>query len=225
MSEQKIKVCTFSQQPLFQEGVLNALSGTEDIQIIGQAKVTDQALIIEVMPPDVVIVDIDTLPDSSLSLAYRLKQRLPSVGIIMLTSSPSDDQLFQALENQVAAYLSKEISGDYLTGMVRRVARGEYPINESLSSRPEIAGKILNQFQELSGKAEAATLIAPLTTRETEVLNYVAQGYSNKQIAAKLDISEQTIKNHVASIMMKLNANARTQAVVIAVQQGLISID
>ncbi len=225
MSEQKIKVCTFSQQPLFQEGVLNALSGTEDIQIIGQAKVTDQALIIEVMPPDVVIVDIDTLPDSSLSLAYRLKQRLPSVGIIMLTSSPSDDQLFQALENQVAAYLSKEISGDYLTGMVRRVARGEYPINESLSSRPEIAGKILNQFQELSGKAETETLIAPLTTRETEVLNYVAQGYSNKQIAAKLDISEQTIKNHVASIMMKLNANARTQAVVIAVQQGLISID
>jgi len=225
MSEQKIKVCTFSQQPLFQEGVLNALSGTEDIQIIGQAKVTDQALIIEVMPPDVVIVDIDTLPDSSLSLAYRLKQRLPSVGIIMLTSSPSDDQLFQALENQVAAYLSKEISGDYLTGTVRRVARGEYPINESLSGRPEIAGKILNQFQELSGKAEAATLIAPLTTRETEVLNYVAQGYSNKQIAAKLDISEQTIKNHVASIMMKLNANARTQAVVIAVQQGLISID
>jgi len=225
MSEQKIKVCTFSQQPLFQEGVLNALSGTEDIQIIGQAKVTDQALIIEVMPPDVVIVDIDTLPDSSLSLAYRLKQRLPSVGIIMLTSSPSDDQLFQALENQVAAYLSKEISGDYLTGTVRRVARGEYPINESLSGRPEIAGKILNQFQELSRKAETETLIAPLTTRETEVLNYVAQGYSNKQIAAKLDISEQTIKNHVASIMMKLNANARTQAVVIAVQQGLISID
>jgi len=225
MSEQKIKVCTFSQQPLFQEGVLNALSGTEDIQIIGQAKVTDQALIIEVMPPDVVIVDIDTLPDSSLSLAYRLKQRLPSVGIIMLTSSPSDDQLFQALEHQVAAYLSKEISGDYLTGTVRRVARGEYPINESLSGRPEIAGKILNQFQELSGKAETETLIAPLTTRETEVLNYVAQGYSNKQIAAKLDISEQTIKNHVASIMMKLNANARTQAVVIAVQQGLISID
>ena len=225
MNEQQIKVCTFSQQPLFQEGILSALSGIEDIQIIGQAKVTDKGLIIEVMPPDVVIVDIDVSPDSSLSLAHRLKQRLPSVGIIMLTSSPSDDQLFKAIENQVAAYLSKEINGDQLADMVRRVARGEYPINESLSSRPELAGKILNQFQALSGKTEVETLISPLTARETEILNYVAQGYSNKQIAAKLTISEQTIKNHVASIMLKLNANARTQAVVIAVQQGLISID
>jgi len=197
----------------------------EDIQIIGQAKVTDKALIVEVMPPDVVIVDIDVSPDSSLSLAHRLKQRSPSVGIIMLTSSPSDDQLFQAIENQVAAYLSKEINGDQLADMVRRVARGEYPINESLSSRPELAGKILSQFQELSGKTEVETLISPLTARETEILNYVAQGHSNKQIAAELSISEQTIKNHVASIMVKLNANARTQAVVIAVQKGLISID
>ena len=225
MSEQKIKVCTFSQQPLFQEGLLNAFSGTEDIQVIGQTKVTDQTLIVEVMPPDVVIIDTDNAPDSSLSLAYRLKQRLPSVGIIMLTFNPSDAQLFQAIENRVAAYLSKEIIGDQLADMVRRVAHGEYPINESLSSRPKLAGKILSQFQELSGKPETETLIAPLTTRETEVLNYVAQGYSNKQIAAKLDISEQTIKNHVASIMIKLNANARTQVVVIAVQQGLISID
>lgn len=204
---------------------MSALSGIEDIQIIGQAKVTDKGLIIEVMPPDVVIVDIDVSPDSSLSLAHRLKQRLPSVGIIMLTSSPSDDQLFKAIENQVAAYLSKEINGDQLADMVRRVARGEYPINESLSSRPELAGKILHQFQGLSGKTEVETLISPLTARETEILNYVAQGYSNKQIAAELSISEQTIKNHVASIMLKLNANARTQAVVIAVQQGLISID
>ena len=225
MNKQQIKVCTFSQQPLFQEGILHALSSADDVQVIGQAKVTDKTMIIEVMPPDVVIVDIDASPDSSLSLAHRLKQRLPSVGIIMLTSSPSDDQLFQVLENQVAAYLSKEISGDCLADIIRRVAGGEYPINESLSTHPEVAGKMLRQFQELSGKREVETLIAPLTARETEILNYVAQGYSNKQIAAELTISEQTIKNHVASIMVKLNANARTQAVVIAVQKGLISID
>ena len=225
MEKHKIKVCTFSQQPLFQEGILSVLSGTEDIQIIGQTKVTDQALIVEVMPPDVVIVDIDNSPDSSLGLIRRLKQRLASVGIIMITSNPSDDQLFQAIEDKVAAYLSKEIIGDQLAEMVRRVGNGEYPINESLSNRPELAGKILSQFQELSGKTETEALIAPLTARETEVLNYVAHGYSNKQIASKLDISEQTIKNHVASIMIKLNANARTQAVVIAVQQGLISLD
>jgi len=225
MSEQKIKVCTFSQQLLFQEGLLHSLGSQEDIEVIAQAKVTDKPLIIEVMPPDVVIIDVDAPSDSGLSLARRLRQRLPSVGIIMLTSSPSDDQLFQVLETEVAAYVSKEIAGDYLADVVRRVARGEYPISESLSERPEVAVRILRQFQELADKAEVETLISPLTARETQVLNYVAQGYSNKQIAAKLDISEQTIKNHVASIMLKLNANARTQAVVIAVQKGLISID
>jgi DNA-binding NarL/FixJ family response regulator len=225
MDKPKIKVCTFSQQPLFQEGVLRAFSGKEDLQIIGQANVTDQALFTEVMPPDVVIVDIDTLSDSGLNLASRFKQRLPSVGVIVLTSNPSDDQLFLALENQVAAYLSKEINGDHLADTIRSVYRGEYPIRENLSSKPEVAGKILRQFQELAGKREGETLIAPLTTREMEILNYVAQGYSNKQIAVQLNISEQTIKNHVASIMLKLNANARTQAVVIAVQKGLISLD
>ena len=201
------------------------LSSTDDIQVIGQANVTDKELIIEIMPPDVVIVDIDVPSDSGLSLVQRLKQRLPNVGVIALTSSPNDDQLFEALEAQVAAYISKEINGDHLANIVRRVVRGEYPIRESLSGRPEVAGKILHQFQKLSGKEEVGTLIAPLTARETEILNYVAQGDSNKQIAAKLDISEQTIKNHVASIMLKLNANARTQAVVIAVQKGLISIN
>lgn len=225
MSEPKIKVCTFSQQPLFQEGILRALSGTEDIQITGQAKVTERALFTEVMPPDVVIVDMDAPPGSGLSLASRLKQRLPSVCVIVITSSPSDDQLFLALENQVAAYLSKEINGDNLAETVRSVFRGEHPIRESLSRQPAVAGRILLQFQELTGKGEGETLIAPLTARETEILNYVAQGNSNKQIAARLTISEQTIKNHVASIMLKLNANARTQAVVIAVQKGLISLD
>ena len=135
------------------------------------------------------------------------------------------DQLFQALEIQVAAYLGKDIDGDHLVDIVRRVAKGEYPIRESLSGRPEVAGKILSQFQELSRETEEETLITPLTIRETEILNYIAQGDSNKQIAVKLDISEQTIKNHVASIMLKLNANARTHAVVIAVRKGLISIE
>jgi len=225
MSKQKIKVFTFSQQPLFQEGMRHTLSKMGDVQIMGQAKVTDKTLVIEVMPPDVVIVDIDAPSDSGLNLAQRLKQLIPSVSVITLTSFPSDDQLFQALEMQVAAYLSKEISDDHLANMVRRVAHGENPIHESLSKQPKVAGRILRQFQELSGKTEVETLVSALTARETEILNHIAQGYSNKQIAAELNISEQTTKNHVASILLKLNANARTQAVVIAVQKGLISID
>jgi two-component system NarL family response regulator len=225
MTEQKIKVFTYSQQPLFQEGIRQTLFKMGDVQIMGQSKVTDKTLVIEVMPPDVVILDIDAPSDSGLGLALRLKQLIPNLGVITLTSFPSDDQLFQALETQVSAYLSKEISDEQLASMVRRVAIGENPIQEILSKQPKVAGKILRQFQKLSGKTEVETLVPTLTSRETEILNHIAQGFSNKQIAAKLSISEQTTKNHVASIMLKLNANARTQAVVIAVQKGLISIE
>jgi len=142
----------------------------------------------------------------------------------MLTSNPNDTQLFQALKAQAAAYLDKEVTADQLVDTVRRVARGEHPINESLTNRPKVAEQVLSQFQELSWRSEAEAFMSPLTSRETEILNYIAQGFPNKQIAFELGISEQTIKNHVTSILRKLNANARTEAVVIAVKKGIISI-
>ena len=105
---------------------------------------------------------------------------------------------------------------------MRRTAFGEHPITDELDNRPKVAQNILQQFQELSGQQEVVSLISPLTARETEVINYMAQGCANKQIAAKLNISEQTIKNHVTSILSKLDANARTEAVVKAIRRGLI---
>lgn len=226
MAKKEIKVFIFSQQPLFRAGIAHSLADVEDIQVIGQANITDKVLLtIEVLPPDVAIVDIDAKANSGLNLANRLKQLTPSLSLIVLTSRPSDEQLFHSLSIQVAAYLSKEVSGDLLASTIRRVVSGDYPIGESLSNRPEVVDKILKQFQGISGEKGAESLVAPLTDREVEILNYVADGYSNKQIASKLDISEQTIKNHITSIMTKLNANARTQAVVIAVRKGLISID
>jgi DNA-binding NarL/FixJ family response regulator len=224
MSEQKIKVFTFSQQPLLVDGIRYWLSSMEDIQVVGQAAVTGWAIAIEVMPPDVVIVDMDAPSDSGMSLIRRLTRVLPSVGVIALSANLSEEQLVQMLATQVAAYLGKEISGDYLADIVRRVARDEYPIYETLSSQPEIADWVLRRFRRLSGKREVETAKAQLTTREIEIVNNIAQGYSNKQIAAELNISEQTIKNHISSIMIKLNANDRTESVVIALKAGLISL-
>lgn len=224
MDKQTTKVSTFSHQPLIQEGILQSLSRTEDIQVISQAKVADKEPIVRAVPPDVAIVDVDGSSDSVPSIVHRLKQRLPTVSIIMLTSNASDDQLSQVIENRVAAYVSKEINGDQLAAMVRRVAHGEYPIYEGLPNRPELIANILRQFQKPSRKTEERALARHLTMRELEVLKQMAQGYSNKQIAIKLDISEQTAKNHVSNTMTKLNARARTQAVVKAAQQSLISI-
>jgi len=225
MNTNKIQVFILSQQFLFRQGIEHALSPVEDIEVSGAAEVSDEVLsTIDNLPPDVAIVDIDAPSDSGLVLARRIKQRLPNIGVIVLTSNPSDPQLFQALKAQAAAYLNKEITADQMVDTVRRVARGEHPINESLTSRPNVANQVLQQFQELSWRSEAEGFISPLTPRETETLNYIAQGYLNKQIALKLGISEQTIKNHVTSILRKLNANARTEAVVVAIKQGLISI-
>jgi two-component system response regulator DegU len=222
----KIQVFVVSQQSLFQQGVEHSFSGTEDLSISGNTGVSDEVLsAIDNLPPDVALLDIDGLSETGLELARKIKQRSPNIGVIVLTSNPDDGQLFQALKAQAVAYLSKEVTADQLVDTVRRVARGEHPINESLTTRPKVAEHVLQQFQELSSRAEAEAFISPLTPRETEILQYIAQGFLNKQIAAELGISEQTIKNHVTSILRKLNANARTEAVVVAIKQGLISID
>ena len=221
----KIEVIIVSQQSFFRQGIELSLSGNKDIKITATAEVNDEVLsVISTLPPDVALVDIDAPSDTGFRLARKIKQRSPNVGVAVLTSNPDDAQLFQALKAQAVAYLSKEVTADELITTIKRVARGEHPINDSLTTRPKLAEQVLNQFQELSWRSEAEGFISPLTPREMEILNYIAQGYLNKQIAAELDISEQTIKNHVTSILRKLNANARTEAVVVAIRQGIISI-
>ena len=221
----KTQVIIISQQSLFRQGIEHALDKLRDIKVTATAEVNDEVLsIIDTSPPDVALVDIDTPSDGGLKLARRIKQRLPTIGVVALTSNPDDAQLFQALKTQAVAYLSKEVTAEELANIIRRVARGEHPINETLTTRPKLAEQVLQQFQELAWRSEAEGLIAPLTPREMEILNYIAKGFLNKQIAAELAISEQTIKNHVTSILRKLNANARTEAVVVALKQGLISL-
>jgi DNA-binding NarL/FixJ family response regulator len=221
----KIRVVIISQQSLFRQGIEHSLSVVEDIEISGAAEVNDKVLSdIDTLPPDVALVDIDGPSDEGLALARKIRQRSPNIAVVVLSSNPSDAQLFQALKAQAVAYLNKEVTADELVKIARRVTHGEHPINESLTARPKVAEQVLHQFQELSWRSEAEGFISPLTPREKEILNYIAQGYPNKQIAAELNISEQTIKNHVTSILRKLNANARTEAVVVAIKQGLISI-
>jgi two-component system response regulator DegU len=174
--------------------------------------------------PDVVMVDIDTPSDNGLKLARLIRQRLPNIGVIVLTSTPEDEQLFQAIKAQASAYLSKDITADELADTVKRTAKGEHPINESFVSHPKVAEQVLHHFRELPLGQGAESIVSPVTAREQEILNYMAKGYLNKQIALALDISEQTVKNHVTSILRKLNANARTQAVVEAIKQGLVTI-
>jgi two-component system response regulator DegU len=220
----KIKVCIISPQSLFRQGVRHSLADIRDIEIISETEADDALSVVEKSLPDVVMVDIDIPSDGGLKLARQIRQRLPNIGVIVLTSNPDDDQLFQSIKAQASAYLSKDITAEELASTVKRTAKGEHPINESFISHPKVAEQVLHHFRDLPLGHGAESFISPVTAREQEILNYMAKGYLNKQIALALEISEQTVKNHVTSILRKLNANARTQAVVEAIKHGLVSI-
>jgi DNA-binding NarL/FixJ family response regulator len=174
--------------------------------------------------PDVVLLDI-SLASESMDLARVVKQHVPTVAVIVISPAPNDVGLFTAIKARAAGYVSRNISSEELISIIRRAARGEYPLNDTFLSQPKVAAQVLEQFQDFSWGKGVETFVSPLTPRETEILSYMAKGHLNKQIAGMLDISEQTIKNHVTSILRKLDANARTQAVITAVKRGIISIN
>jgi len=224
MPDRKIKVVIADQQPLFRQGVHYSLSQVPDIQIVAEAG-TEADLVTSVVneTPDVVLLDINLAGDG-MELARMVKQHVSSVAVIIISPSPDDEGLFQAIKARAAGYVSRNIAVEDLIAIVCRAASGEYPLNDNFLSQPKVAARVLEQFQDFSWGKGIETFVSPLTPRETEILNYMAKGYLNKQIASLLDISEQTIKNHVTSILRKLDANARTQAVITAVRRGIISL-
>ncbi len=222
--EGQIRVLLLIRSSLFRRGVERVLSCEEDFEIFEATEVNEIYSMVENPLPDVAIIDIDFSVEGGLASARRLKLRLPDIGIIILTSHYTNVHLFQFLEAQAAACLTKEASEDQLVDTVRRVAHGERPINENIVTNPILAAHVFRKFQELYQHTESYLLVSRLTHREIEILNYIDQGLMNKQIANELGISEQTIKNHVSSILRKLNANARNQAVDVARKQGLISV-
>jgi DNA-binding NarL/FixJ family response regulator len=223
---QKIKVLIADQQPLFRQGMRAALNQMPDIDICDEVGSSSELLsALNTKYPDVVLLDSELSHGDGLDLAKAVKQQLPSVAVIILTPQPNDAELFQAIKSRVAAYMKRDISSDKLVAAIRRAAAGEYPINDTFLTQPKVAHQVLQQFQDFSWGEGVESFVSPLTPRETEILTYMAQGYLNKQIADTLFISEQTIKNHITSILRKLDANARTQAVITAIKRGIITLD
>ena len=149
--EDKIQVYIISQQSLFRHGIQHSFSNAPDIIVAGVSEITDGVLnAVDNMPPDVALLDIDGAPESGLALARKIKQHSPSIAIVVLASNTNDEQLFEVLQGQAASYLNKETTAEQLIETIRRVARGEHPINESLTTRPKVAEQVLLQFQELS---------------------------------------------------------------------------
>lgn len=180
--------------------------------------------VLNTLEPDVVLLDTELAFSSDPDLARTIKLKIPTTAVILLTTKPSDAELFLAIRSRAAGYLQRDVTPNELITAIRKSADGLHPINDTLFSQPKVAEKVLQQFQDLSWGKGVDRFVSPLTPRETEILTLIAKGKSNKQIAAELSISEQTIKNHITSILRKLDANARTEAVVTAIKRGIITI-
>jgi two-component system, NarL family, response regulator DegU len=216
----KIKVMIIDEQAFFRAGVREALSTQTDMEVTECDPAHDTLDIIEANLPDVVLLGSDLASLSGIDLGRKIAQYYPNTKVIVLSPSPDDAELFEVIKTAAVACLNKKTGTDELASTIRRARAGEYPINESLMTRPQVAKQVLNQFRGLRKTMEG--LAAPLTKRETQILTYVAEGNSNKEIAYILEISEQTIKNHVSAILRKLNANDRAHAVALALRGGWI---
>jgi DNA-binding NarL/FixJ family response regulator len=227
VSVTRTRVLIVDDHPLFRAGVRSGLEAYPDLQVVAEAASAQLALeAADSALPDLVLLDAQLRSDNSLELTKQLKRRHPQMLVVIMTRIEDDEHLFQAISSGAAAYLSKEIEAEDLARTLRRVAGGEYLINDSVLSRPHVASRVLHQFQELSVIDESADgVFSPLTPREIEILDYVAQGNSNKEIAYQLHISDQTVKNHITSILRKLAVNDRTQAVIFALRHGWIKLD
>ena len=222
--KRKKSIFIVDNQPLYRHAICQVLK--EDMEVVGESPLTADVWIpIENVLPDIALVDVGLPLFSGFGVARQIARRCPKVAVVIISASPDDDQLFQAIKLGAVAFLSKDANADEIVDTFRKVGLGQYPINDSLLNTPNTAEKILQLFHDLTLMGnDVDILLTPLSRRETEILKHVAEGNSNKLIASALGIGEQTIKNYIASIMRKLNANDRTHAVVLAIRRGWLNI-
>jgi DNA-binding NarL/FixJ family response regulator len=224
--EQRTKILLVDDHALFRVGMRQILDREADFEIVGEAEDSRDAFSMAVeQSPDIILLDLSLPAPGGIETTQRIKREVPSTGIIALAVAEDEDQLFEAIKAGAAAFILKDINPDDLVTIIRRVRAGEYLINDKVFSRPSVASRVLKEFRELAVYGqEAAPIFAPLSPREVEILDNIAKGMTNKQVAYALTISEQTVKNHMSSILRKLSVNDRTQAVVYAMKQGWIRI-
>jgi DNA-binding NarL/FixJ family response regulator len=221
---EKTTILLVDDHALFRVGMRNILEREPGFEIVGEADDTRGAFDLSVqLSPDIILMDLSLPAPGGIETTQRIKRELPSAGIIVLAVNEDEDALFDAIKAGAAAFILKDVAPDDLVAIIHRVASGEYLINDKVFAKPAVASRVLKEFRELAiyGQ-EAAPIFAPLSPREVEILDNIAQGMTNKQVAYALSISEQTVKNHMSSILRKLSVNDRTQAVVYAMRQGWI---
>ena len=224
MSE--ITIAIIDRSEFFRAGVRQILSPQPDFKLMDCDPDKEPLKFIEANSIDVALLDIDLPISKGLELGREIARHYPNTKVIILSSYFNDDELFETIKTGAVAYVDKRTGIDELISIIRRASHGEYPINDSMMARPVVAERVLKQFQEIASMGIATEKVAaPLTHREIQILSYIADGNSNKQIARALGISDQTIKNHVSAILRKLNANDRAHAVALSMRNQWVVVN
>ncbi len=212
-----IRVLIADDHLLFREGVRRLLDATPDIEVVGEAGTGDEAVrLVEELTPDVVLLDVVMPQQSGIEAARVLKRTSPRTRVIVLTVHGDDEFLFEAIKAGAMGYLLKDVTPDELIRAIRVVHQGEGLL------APAMAAKVFREFARTIEIRDLTAVLTPLTQREGEILQQVAAGLANKEIAHRLGISERTVKNHLSNIMEKLHVNSRTQAAVYAIRSGML---
>jgi DNA-binding NarL/FixJ family response regulator len=216
-SDDRIRVLVVDDHAVVRRGLRAFLDSEPDLEVVGAAEGGTQALdLLEGLDsqrrrPRVVVMDLQMRPVDGVESTRRIRARYDDVEVVVLTSFADDELVRAALEAGASGYLLKDADADEVAVAVRTAARGELQLD------PAVARGLLSSLGAVSHDAKA-----DLTARELEVLRLVGAGRANKEIAARLDISERTARTHVSNILGKLGVASRTQAALWAVREGLV---
>ncbi len=223
----RISVLIVDDHPLFRDGLQKALDLEDDLEVLGQCANGEEALLAAAsLQPTVVLLDINLPEMNGLQVSRQLKSERSGVAVVFLTAYHDSQQVLHAMRAGASAYCAKDIAPDDLIAVIREVAKGYYIVGNRRMDAQELQAWISRNVEAMSGPyiVDPDEHYIPLSPRELEILEFVTNGMSNKEIANRLGISQQTVKNHMTSILKKLNVQDRTQAAVTALRHGWVRI-
>ncbi|MBL9217080.1 MAG: response regulator transcription factor [Opitutaceae bacterium] len=220
MTNKKLRILLTDDQSLFREALRTLLSLQPDFEIVAEAENGERALALaRAHKPDVILMDLRMPVMGGVEATRRIMAAVPGSRVVVLTTFDEDEEIFEALRAGALGYLLKACSADKLNESVRAAAKGASVLE------PAVTAKMMAELNRLSareGKKVSQSLADPLSERELAVLKLLAEGCSNKEIGAKLSITEGTVKNHMTNVLGKLGVLDRTQAALRAREMGLI---
>ncbi|MFP4321192.1 MAG: response regulator [Anaerolineales bacterium] len=225
---EKITVLLVDDHPVWREGLRQIISLQDNIDVVGEVPDGDQALksVIE-LAPQVVLLDVNLPKINGLQVATKLKSHRDAPAVVMLTAYDDREQAMHAIRAGAAAYCSKDIEPAKLIDIIEQVAQGKYVVQGDVYDVEGIQEWIRTGRDAMLNAHldEDSDHLVPLSPREMEILRYVTLGNSNQEIAFLLGISHQTVKNHMTSILRKLDVQDRTQAAVYAIAHGWVRVN